>query len=82
VGGEIVGDEVDLFAWGLAGRNLVQEVRELLAGMSSGGLAQHFAAAVVQRRVKREGAMAKISKPWDSARTGEIDSTESSLSSA
>ena len=62
MGREIVGDDVDLAAEGLGSHNLGQKVDELSAGMAWRGLGKDFAAAGIQGRVQRKGAVAVILK--------------------
>ena len=43
VAADVVADDVDLAAAGLAGNDVLEEGDELLAGMAGGGLAEHLA---------------------------------------
>ena len=49
---QVVGDDVNLSALGLAGDNLVEKVDKLGTGMLSGGLSHDVAGASVERRIQ------------------------------
>src|SRR5258708_19469943 len=56
-GAQVIGDDVDLAAWGLTGEDLVEELDKLGAGMPRASFPKHFTGTGVQGSVKREGAM-------------------------
>lgn len=60
VAADLVADDMDLAAFGLAGQHVAQEAHELLAGVTWGGHAQHFAGGGVQRREQAERAVALV----------------------
>src|SRR6267154_15409 len=62
VGREVVGNEMDLFTARLIGDDLGEEGDKLLAGMTRGSFAYHFAIARVKRGVQRKGAVAVVLK--------------------
>ena len=57
---EVVGDNVDLAAFGFQRHDLAEKGHKLLGGMVGGGLTQDFAAFGVQRSVERERTMPKV----------------------
>src|SRR5258708_7043162 len=57
MGAQVIGDDVDLAAWGLTGEDLVEELDKLGAGMPRASFPKHFTATGVQGSVKREAAM-------------------------
>src|ERR1700728_4258161 len=54
---EVVGDNMDLPAFGFQRNDLAEKGHKLLGGMVGGGLTQDFAAFGVQRSIERERAM-------------------------
>src|ERR1700704_479153 len=60
MGREVVTDDVDLFALGLAGADIGEKRHELSAGVASSGLAQHLSGLGVERSVKRDCAVAVV----------------------
>jgi hypothetical protein len=49
---QVVGDDVNLSALGLAGDDLVEKADKLCSGMPSGGLSHDVASASVERRIQ------------------------------
>ena len=70
VGGEVVGNEMDLFAFWLGRDHVAQKGDEFGAGVAGRGLPQHLAAGSVEGGVERESAMAKIFKTMSLGSTG------------
>ena len=62
VGREVIGNEMDLLAARLIGDDRGEEGDKLLAGMTRGSFAYHFAIASVKRGVQRKGAVAVVLK--------------------
>ena len=62
MGGEVVGDHVDLFGFGLTGHKLSQKLDKLSTAMTGCGLAQHLPGAGVEGGIQREGAVTKVFK--------------------
>ncbi len=48
MGAQVIGDDVDLTAWGLTGEDLVEELDKLGAGMPRASFAKHFTGTGVQ----------------------------------
>ena len=57
---DVVADDANLAARGLAGDDVFEEGHELLAGVAGGGLAQYFAGAGVERSEQAECAVALL----------------------
>ncbi len=70
MGREVVGDDVDLLAFGLGGHDLSQEGDKLCAGMTCRRLPQDLSAGNLQSRIEREGAVAEILKAMALGATG------------
>ena len=60
VAADVVADDVNLAATGLAGDDVFEERDELLTGVTHSGLAQHFAGGGVQRRKQAQRAVALV----------------------
>ncbi len=60
VAADVVADDVDLAAAGLAGDDVLEEGDELLAGMAGSGLAEHFAGAGIERGEQAQRAVALV----------------------
>ena len=59
---QVIGNDMDFFAWRLAESDLAKELDKLGAGMARAGLAQHLTSVDVERSVQRQGAMAVVLK--------------------
>jgi len=57
---DVVADDVDLAAAGLAGDDVLEEGDELLAGMAWRGLAEHLASAGIERGEQAQRAVAPV----------------------
>src|SRR5437660_6179231 len=70
VGGEIVGNYMDLLARSTKGHHLVEEGDELFAGVPPGSFAVNLAGLHVESGIKRECSVSKVfeSVPFGSAR--------------
>ena len=53
MGGEVVGDHVDLFGFGLTGHKLSQKLDKLSTAMTGCGLAQHLPGAGIEGGIQR-----------------------------
>ena len=62
VRGEIVGDDMDLFALGLMSDDIGKEGHELCRGVALSRFAQNFASAGVESGIQRKGAMTELLK--------------------
>src|ERR1051325_10580450 len=60
--GEVVGNHVDFFGFGLTRHNLTQEINKLSTAMTLSRFAQDLTRARVEGSVEREGAVTKILK--------------------
>ena len=80
VRGEIVGDDMDLFALGLMSDDIGKEGHELCRGVALSRFAQNFASAGVESSIQRKGAMTEVLKAVtfgssrESGRTGSLRS--------
>src|ERR1044071_2686078 len=68
--GEVVGNHVDFFGFGLTRHNLTQEINKLSTGMTLSRFAQDLTRARVEGSVERKGAAAKIFKAMTLGATG------------
>lgn len=84
VAADVVANDRDVAAFGLAGDNLAQEGNELSTGMTGCRFAQDFASGCVECGEQAQRAVALVfnSKPWLWARPGESGSIRSLRSRA
>ena len=75
VGGEIVGNHMDLLARSTKGDHLVQEGDELFAGVASGGFAMSLAGLHVESGTEGESSVSKVFKPVPFGRNSSCSSS-------